>query len=283
MLVALMLTSPVRADFYVIPVSKKVKNVVTVAKSGGDYTDIQQAIDSISGASESNPYLIYIGPGTYYPGNQIVMKPYVSMSGSGEGVTIVTGTKSDESSFGAHSIIKGASNTTLSHLTVQNFDVNNNFSSALFLNGINMQVKNVFAKVIGTCSTNAAILAMDDAGSKFENVTTEAIGMNDGSNIGLYVIQADNGVYLENVTLYAANGSSNYGLKGDSDAKIIVRRSTLDAEDYGVNMTSGSAYISQSSIVRRVTGAGTIKCAACDDGSGNEVEVTCNNEVNGGL
>ena len=39
------------------------QNVVIVAKSGGDYSSVQAAIDSISDAAASNPYLVWVAQG----------------------------------------------------------------------------------------------------------------------------------------------------------------------------------------------------------------------------
>ena len=50
---------------YVIPVGRKLKNVDTVAKANGDFTDPVAAVNSITDASATNPYLVVICPGVY--------------------------------------------------------------------------------------------------------------------------------------------------------------------------------------------------------------------------
>ena len=66
--------------------------VVTVAKSGGMFTGVQAAIDSITDASLSKPYVILIHPGTY--AGSIIIKPYISYAGisTGTGDTVITST-----------------------------------------------------------------------------------------------------------------------------------------------------------------------------------------------
>ena len=43
----------------------KLQNVVTVAKSGGDFTSIKSAVDSITDSSSNNRYVIRVAPGNY--------------------------------------------------------------------------------------------------------------------------------------------------------------------------------------------------------------------------
>lgn len=68
---------------------KKNANVVVVAKSGGDFTDLAAAVDSIADASETNRYLVKIMPGVYNTG-EVNLKPFVSVEGSGTEATIIT-------------------------------------------------------------------------------------------------------------------------------------------------------------------------------------------------
>jgi pectin methylesterase-like acyl-CoA thioesterase len=78
-------------EFYVVSVNRKPKNIITVAKSGGDFTDPVAAVDSISDASATNPYLVVIAPGVYTVTQTLQMKQYVDIAGSGEEVTKLTG------------------------------------------------------------------------------------------------------------------------------------------------------------------------------------------------
>jgi hypothetical protein len=90
----------------------EVANVVVVATSGGDFTDIQSAIDSITDAADANPYVIRVGPGVYDIGaTAVTMKPHVSLAGSGIGATVVTGNPSGD-------LIVPATDSQISDLTV---------------------------------------------------------------------------------------------------------------------------------------------------------------------
>ncbi|HUV88116.1 MAG TPA: hypothetical protein VMY80_00560 [Anaerolineae bacterium] len=64
------------------------QNVIVVAKSGGDFTSIQAALNSIADNSEANRYLVWVAPGTYT--ETVTMKPYVDIEGSGELTTRIT-------------------------------------------------------------------------------------------------------------------------------------------------------------------------------------------------
>lgn len=75
------------------PIAINYAQTVTVAKSGGDYTSVQAAIDSISDASAIKPYTVLIYPGTYT--EDITMEAWVSLRGVGDlASTVIAGTNS---------------------------------------------------------------------------------------------------------------------------------------------------------------------------------------------
>jgi hypothetical protein len=63
--------------------------VLTVAPSGAQYTSIQAAIDAAAAvATQSQPYLVQVAPGTYT--EQITLKDWVDVEGAGLNMTKIT-------------------------------------------------------------------------------------------------------------------------------------------------------------------------------------------------
>ena len=57
--------------------------IITVAKKGGDFSSIKSAVDSITGSSSNNRFLVSVGPGRFSEGLiDLTGKPYVSIEGS---------------------------------------------------------------------------------------------------------------------------------------------------------------------------------------------------------
>jgi hypothetical protein len=63
--------------------------IVTVAASGADHISIQDAIDSITGASASNRWLVRVAPGVYP--ESIAMASFVDVEGAGRLATVIAG------------------------------------------------------------------------------------------------------------------------------------------------------------------------------------------------
>ncbi len=77
-----------------MPTSSGPQNIIIVAKSGGDYTSVYSATQSITNASANNRYLVYVAPGVYTETNLITVNAYVHLQGAGPNVSVITGTRS---------------------------------------------------------------------------------------------------------------------------------------------------------------------------------------------
>jgi hypothetical protein len=175
--------------------SRKYAYVVVVAKSGGDYTSVQAAINSITDASASNPYLVWVAPGVYV--EQVTMKPHVHLQGAGQEATVITSTANTDTWPPDVATLKLASNTSLRDLTVGNS---------------------------GTGSRNVALLAT--AGTiqtLVADVTAKAQGSG-SRNYAIFLTGSGTGVTLQDVTALGENGSSrNYGLYNYDGAAATLR------------------------------------------------------------
>jgi pectin methylesterase-like acyl-CoA thioesterase len=92
-------------------ITNKDAQIITVSKKGGDFTSINSAITSITDASSTKPYTIFIGPGTFIE-STITMKQFVSLKGSGDQITTI---QTDSSN---NTIIVGKPNCAIEDLQI---------------------------------------------------------------------------------------------------------------------------------------------------------------------
>ena len=88
-------------------------NRIVVAKAGTDYSSINDALSSITDASESNPYVIMLAPGEYTE-DPITLVPYINIIGFGPTVSKILATNTTDT------VITASSNCFISQLTVKN-------------------------------------------------------------------------------------------------------------------------------------------------------------------
>lgn len=90
------------------------QNVIIVAKSGGHYDTITEALESINDAGAGNPYLIWVAPGVYL--ETVAMKDFVDIAGAGQGLTRI---RAPGTPTGATGTVTCANNAELRDLTVE--------------------------------------------------------------------------------------------------------------------------------------------------------------------
>ncbi len=162
---------------------RKQGQIIIVAKTGGDYTSIQDAIDSITDNSVNKPYTILIYPGVYT--EDIVMEDFVSLEGVGDPATVIIyGTNSAPLlTFPADDSYQGLFNLTLSlapTITGQylistsngvNVVQNCNLLISSSTNGV---VATVWSQTGGTCWLNSSYVSYtmtgDGVAVKFHSI-----------------------------------------------------------------------------------------------------------------
>jgi hypothetical protein len=193
--------------------------VKVVAKSGGDYTSITDALNAIT-PSSAERYLILVMPGVYE--ERVTLKEYVHLKGAGIESTFVSFASSDGNfnNDAAATMIVPA-NAQVSNLTVRN--------GATTLGAVGLKVK------AGNIET---IL---------DNVQVEVLGIGGNNHIGLYI----GGTALWNNLNVEVNGANaNWGVQTNAGSPIVTN-SSIRAEGsnpVGYHMNGGDPQISDSTI-----------------------------------
>jgi hypothetical protein len=183
-------------------------NVVVVAKSGGFVSSISSALLTITDASPTNRYLVWVGPGVYI--ETIQMKQYVDIVGAGEGVTKITSDGGPNPS--ADSTLHGANNAALRSLTVENTGGGTN-AVAIYNNGDSPLLENITAVATGATSSNFAVYNTDNSSPQMKSVTAVASYSGSSSVTAIYN-NSSSSPLMENVKATATNSTASGSTTG---------------------------------------------------------------------
>lgn len=197
--------------------SLKVKNVITVAKSGGDFTDIADALDSIKDPSPENPYLVQIGPGEFITTRTLVVENDVTLAGSGTNATLIQG---DVGGFTNRykTVIQADFNTALTDFTVVARG-NGGGTAAAIVGEESREIGPEFGAFDGMSISNVNI----------------RVG-NANNNFGIHLIAFGFNLYAENVSI-DASGSQVFGIANNSvpSGNLRVNNSDISVSCNGAN------------------------------------------------
>lgn len=199
---------------------------VIVAKSGGNYTTIQAAIDAIN-PSASNPYVIKVMPGTYE--ENISLKSYISLQGSGREVTTI------QSYYGW-----GIYLYSLTNVSISGFRIQNAYSSAIYnwnstplviqdnqISGYNTGIVN-YGSLPATIKGNTIYV---QAGSGIESqnsasIITDNVFIGQGTGSGIYTSGAP--LIMGNKISGANSGIFTF------ESSALVRENTVTGTNQGI-------------------------------------------------
>ena len=171
------------------------QNLVVVAKDGGDFSSITEALNSITTNSATNPFTIYVAPGVY--SERVVMKPYVDIEGAGEAATKITYIGS---SYWITGTVVGANNAELRFLTVENTG-GYSFATAIYNDHASPRLTHVTAVAAGG-TTNSACVDNEYSSPVMTDMALSASGAS--SNLGVYNYGPSSPV-MTNVTAIASD------------------------------------------------------------------------------
>jgi hypothetical protein len=217
------------------------ENVVVVAKNGGDTTTVQGAIDSITDASEDNPYLVWVAPGEYV--ESVTMKPYVHLQGAGQETTVISSTVTNDQ---ADDPLYDATLELSSYVTVRDLKIVNSGAGevniALFApDGLqNIEVSDVMVRAQGSSSViNTAIATSTSITLNSVN----AAGRNGlGFNIGMFMNAGTGGgftvVKMVDCVMLGSGGTQSYGIVNMGGGSRLIARNS-DASGWNSNLSVG--------------------------------------------
>lgn len=200
-------------------------NILLVARTGGEFTSIQTALDVISDASSTNRYLVRVGPGVY--NEQVVMKPYVDIEGAGELATTITFTGSQGTNTGT---VVGASDAELRFLTVENTG-DDDYAVAIYNTSDSLRLTHITANATGGVTSYG--IYNTNASLTMNNVTASAGGAADFA-YGVYIHSASAPVQLSHGNLRVTNvGVNGYGLY-IVDSDVYIQNSLIRSDRNGI-------------------------------------------------
>jgi len=196
---------------------EQLKNIITVG-DGGRFSTITDALASITDNSDTNRYLIKIGPGIF--NEQITLKPFVDIEGSGE-------------------------NQTTIHFNGGNVPPSTDHTSATVVGVMNCELRSL--TIISEASNNTYALGIynSDASLSLKNITIKSYGTNE--NIGIYNVATSSvQPIVSDCTILALSGTQNVGIQ--TSGNILVKDSHISAA-IGISLVSGTVEVDHGHII----------------------------------
>lgn len=194
-------------------------------------TKLLDALSGITDASQENPYLLKIEPGVYDLGSSpLVMKQWVDIEGSGEGVTTIR--RAGSPNFDTGTVV-AANKAELRFVTVENTGGATRATAIWNEGASSLRLLNVTARASGG-SVNVGVDTLN-ASPEMTDLTVTAAGGGGTDNYGLF----NNGASptVTNVTATASGGNLSQGVHNRNSSSPMMTDVTVTAS----NASNGNA------------------------------------------
>lgn len=248
------------------------ENVVMVSPSGGDYTSVAEALNSITSSSSSNRYLVWIGPGVYTETDLVSVPSYVHLKGSGPAVTVIQSSRSSGTPSNASATVDLMEDSEISDLTVYNMGAGT-YGIAIYSAETSRDtlIENVVAEANGSGGTGHYALYLNDSELHVKSSilrASGAVGFGTAVNSAVGIVNIAGGYpqpLIEGSLLTGGNNDPNgktcagntgtgFGIQG-VNAAPLVRDSYVCGDRRGIFIgVNGIAHLHHSELWASSTG-----------------------------
>ena len=221
------------------------QNVIVVAKSGGDFTAIQAALDSITDASAGSRYLVWVGPGVYE--EQVTMKAYVDLVGSGPGVTAIRCPASNTLVLASHSSVRD--------LSVQADSGGQAYAAGVYASDVSdAKLQNLVVEVTASGGSSPELRGIHavDSTLTLDNVEISSDATS-SVTAGIYASGGTLDIFGGSIQVFSANNC--YGVRGTGGARLNITSANIAAGGstfYGVYATGETNLVDTQIVLGRV-------------------------------
>ena len=140
------------------------ENVLSVSPSGTTFASVAAALASIAGASDTNRFLVQVGPGVFDEASAVVVPAFVTLRGSGALATVVRSTRSSGSPSAAAATVVLESGGAIENLSIENSGTSAT-SVAVFGSGLSRSthIQGVVATAAGIGGSEHYAMAFEES------------------------------------------------------------------------------------------------------------------------
>ena len=222
------------------------KNVIRVSAKNGDFTNIAEAIASITNSSSGNPYLVVLGPGQHTVfTNTLTIPPYVNLVGSGINQTSVLAQLSKASNFEDAAVLLVSNGASVSNMSIFNLGLPNAGHNVvgLALKGFS-SASNIKIVVSSNITRNYGLYA---SGNEITLTDSEIIATDGTHSYGAF---ADGGIFniRESSIIGGVATTESYGAIDTSIGSLTIRNSVINSTGTGIEINNTATKIIQSEV-----------------------------------
>ena len=239
-------------------------NIINVAKKGGDFYLLSEAISSIVDNDSERRYIIKIKPGSYVEQTQITCKQYVSIEGSGaENTTITFDIASG--TLSSASVLVLASNVDISGIRFVNTTTSLTSTSIGIFGSSksDVNIRNCEISITGTAQTKYGIYTNNCTFVTDGNDISVVAGASSSSNYGIYNTSSTHTSDRDKITVSGSSSTLNVAVSClDTTLDLLEPKLTVSGStnaNKGVSVSSSGsqdylARINQGEVITSGTG-----------------------------